>query len=180
MKPIFITAWLRDWIAKGRKGAEASGEWSCFRVWEKWADLSEVIGNTVKNWWCEVEGHRDPKSCKEGLWDQHEKGINSNICQPYVFQHLECFSGLSCWLRFRCIALSIISSLTNMTYSPVRMKTIKNIPCYKIPKNLFHLGKSSFTIRAQKQTKKKQQHKSKTCVYLALHKETTKCLGMNC
>lgn len=26
MKPIFITAWLRDWIAKGRKGAEASDD----------------------------------------------------------------------------------------------------------------------------------------------------------
>lgn len=124
MKPIFITAWLRDWIAKGRKGTEASDEWSCFKVWEKWADFSEVIGNTVKNLWCEVEGHRDPESCKEGLWDQHEKGINSNMCQPYIFQHLECFFGSICWLRFKFIALSIISSLTNMTYSPVRIKTI--------------------------------------------------------
>lgn len=31
MKPIFITAWLRDQIAKGKKGAGVGGKWSRFR-----------------------------------------------------------------------------------------------------------------------------------------------------
>lgn len=174
MKPIFITGWLCDWVAKGRKGAEASDEWSCFSVWEKWADSSEVIGNKVKNWWCEVEGHRDPESCKEGLWDQPEKGINSNMCQPYIFQHLECFSDSSCWLRFRCIALSIISSLTNMNCSPVRMKTI-----------IFHaiiFLRICFTLENQVlQSELRNKQTKNPCVCLALHKGSTKCLAiMNC
>ena len=87
------------------------------------------------------------KLWRETLKRQHEKGITSNLCPPYIW-HLESFSDSSCWLWFKFIGLSTISSLENKTWSALKMKAIR-----------FHAIKllgihspwkiSSFTIRPQ-------------------------------
>ena len=129
------------------------------RQGEELVGLCKRIQGTEKLW-------------RETLKRQHEKGITSNMCPPYIW-HLESFSDSSCWWWFKFIALSTISSLENKTCSAVKMKTIR-----------FHAIKllgihspwkiSSFTIRLQTHTHTHTHtHTQTTFICLALHKEST-------
>lgn len=67
MKPIFITSWLRDQIAKGRKGTKlvVSGAVSESERNELITQKSQ--GSKMRSWQSYVEGHMDLKSYKKRL-----------------------------------------------------------------------------------------------------------------